>query len=450
PLRHSYSRRSAQPYSSYSNASLISYLNTDYNMTTMSSNLPQSSNSPSSRISQADLITLSLNCSPSSSLSLENCDKDDEDQIAFPLYSNIGGYNPVKDLEPLADSRQMDNSHKLSPTLGATSINVPRQYSLEPVRWAEDDTAICTQPSRHVDYLSHHWREEDIWSSWKHIVSKRGEYRNSARLENASWRAWMKSKNKLNTVSPDTLDWQWSSMSATLLTFIRLKDGDITWLYGPLQIGFDKELRIVNASRCKSGRMSNSNSFLHKKSILRKRSTSETILQRPASASSVLRPAAAAVQIQQFERRSDQPLRRGTLAYVTFPSAWKRRSGESRESSGTSPSVSSSSTLATPGKDEKKHIRFNEQVEQCIAVGMEGTNEEGIDLDAINHDSFDSDSDDSGMMMKPKNSNRNSSAIFGKKTAKRNSFNADSKTIMMLEPTNLNLGGNAPELLERQ
>ncbi|KAH9205177.1 hypothetical protein DL95DRAFT_492342 [Leptodontidium sp. 2 PMI_412] len=395
--------------------------------------VPDSSNSPLSRISQADFITLLLNCSPASSIPLENCDKDDEDQITFPRYNNIGGYNPVKDLEPLAGSHQMDNSHKLSPTLGATTINVPRQYSREPARCAEDDTAICTQPSRHVDYLSHHWREEDIWSSWKHIVSKRGEYRNSARLENASWRAWMKSKNKLNTVSPDTLDW--------------LKDGDITWLYGPLQIGFDKEFRIVNASRCESGRMSNSNSFLHKKSILRKRSTSETILQRPASASSVLRSAVAAAQVQQFERRSDQPLRPGTPAYVTFPSSWKRRSGEI---SGTSPSVSSSSTLATPGKDEKKHIRFNEQVEQCIAVGMEDTDEEGIDLDAINHDSFDSDSDHSSIMMKPKNSNGNSSAIFGKKTAKRNSFNADSKTIMMLEPTNLNPGGDGPELLERQ
>jgi hypothetical protein len=72
---------------------------------------------------------------------------------------------------------------------------------------AEDDIAVRAQPSRHVDYLSHNWREEDIWSSWKLIVSRRGDYNNSARLENASWRTWMKSKNKLNTVSAETLNW---------------------------------------------------------------------------------------------------------------------------------------------------------------------------------------------------------------------------------------------------
>lgn len=72
---------------------------------------------------------------------------------------------------------------------------------------AEDDIAVRALPSMHVDYLSHNWREEDIWSSWKLIVSRRGDYNNSARLENASWRTWMKSKNKLDTVSAETLNW---------------------------------------------------------------------------------------------------------------------------------------------------------------------------------------------------------------------------------------------------
>jgi hypothetical protein len=72
---------------------------------------------------------------------------------------------------------------------------------------ADDDTAVRAQPSRHVDYLSHNWKEEDIWESWKYIVSRRGDYSNGARLENASWRTWMKSKNNLKTVSPETLNW---------------------------------------------------------------------------------------------------------------------------------------------------------------------------------------------------------------------------------------------------
>lgn len=82
-----------------------------------------------------------------------------------------------------------------------------RPDSPDLVEHAEDDTAVRTQPSRHVDYLSHNWKEEDIWSSWKLIVSKRKAYNNSARLENASWRTWTKSKNKLKTVSPETLNW---------------------------------------------------------------------------------------------------------------------------------------------------------------------------------------------------------------------------------------------------
>ncbi|KZW00022.1 hypothetical protein EXIGLDRAFT_190473 [Exidia glandulosa HHB12029] len=43
---------------------------------------------------------------------------------------------------------------------------------------------------------------------------------NGTRLENASWRTWWKQRNKLKTISPETLNW--------------LKDSDVTWLYGPL------------------------------------------------------------------------------------------------------------------------------------------------------------------------------------------------------------------------
>lgn len=72
---------------------------------------------------------------------------------------------------------------------------------------AGDDTAIEHEPTRHVDYLSHNWKEEDIWASWRHIVAKRKVYSNGARLENASWRTWAKSKYQLKTVSPETLNW---------------------------------------------------------------------------------------------------------------------------------------------------------------------------------------------------------------------------------------------------
>ena len=72
---------------------------------------------------------------------------------------------------------------------------------------ARDEATIKPQPIRHVDYLSHDWKEEDIWSSWKHFVSHRLKYRDRRRLENAMWRAWTKAKNKMKTVRPETLNW---------------------------------------------------------------------------------------------------------------------------------------------------------------------------------------------------------------------------------------------------
>jgi Fungal protein of unknown function (DUF1752) len=79
--------------------------------------------------------------------------------------------------------------------------------SLESPQTIHDDQAVEDQPTRHVDYLSHEWKEEDIWSSWRHIVARRHVYNNSVRLENASWRTWTKAKYKLTTVSPETLNW---------------------------------------------------------------------------------------------------------------------------------------------------------------------------------------------------------------------------------------------------
>ena len=172
------------------------------------SHLPGSSNSSLSRALQADSRTLSFNYSLASSLPLDN-------------YGDICGSSQVEE----AGSHHTDNSRQMSSTFGGPSINVSRQYSLGPVKRANDDTTLCTQPSIHVDFLSHNWREEDVWSSWKHIVSKRRAYSNSARLENASWRAWMKLKNKLKTTSPETLNWQvlilryrlWQSNISTIL-----------------------------------------------------------------------------------------------------------------------------------------------------------------------------------------------------------------------------------------
>lgn len=55
---------------------------------------------------------------------------------------------------------------------------------------AEDTAIIAEKPSTRVDYLTYPWREEDLWTSWRHLVSHRHSEVESERLENAAWRVW--------------------------------------------------------------------------------------------------------------------------------------------------------------------------------------------------------------------------------------------------------------------
>ncbi|KWU46191.1 hypothetical protein RHOSPDRAFT_9144, partial [Rhodotorula sp. JG-1b] len=119
-----------------------------------------------------------------------------------------------------------------------------------------DDSEVTTRlPSICVDYLSHDWAEDDVWTSWKAMTRHKTEIANGVRLENASWRTWAKQRGNLKTVSPETLNW--------------LKDSDVTWLYGPLHTAVDavpppreatanerlglESLRTISDARTKSG-----------------------------------------------------------------------------------------------------------------------------------------------------------------------------------------------------
>lgn len=158
--------------------------------------------------------TSSLRSTPSSSLSLDT--KSDEsssedDGLSFPNYRSSPRYQKAVDsfdIEPTSlapASAALPRSPSPSPvdTMSAdTPLTTP-----DPLPMSEDDTAVRKEPSHHVDYLSYDWREEDIWSSWRHIVEHRKVYGERSRLENASWRTWAKSQFKLKTVSPDTLNW---------------------------------------------------------------------------------------------------------------------------------------------------------------------------------------------------------------------------------------------------
>jgi hypothetical protein len=288
---------------------------------------------------------------------------------------------------------------------------------------------VRSEPSHHVDYLSHEWKEEDIWSSWRHIVEHRKVYGERSRLENASWRTWAKSQFKLNTISPETLNW--------------LKDCDVTWLYGPLQPASHRSYS-QNAWEPAS-RLSKTNSFLHKKPILKKRSMSEVMLQKSISASSLVKQAAAAVQAQQTsghlpERRRYRPMMgRATSDFGTssFPSCSYSRASEQLSSS------RSSTSVHTPDNREQKHIRFDTTVEQCIAINNKDDDEEDDHDHWTMHD--EDESDDEGLvMMKRSNKKRPLS-----RTNSRTSMSGESKSILKLPATTLKPLVDSPDVADR-
>ncbi|KAI9676507.1 MAG: hypothetical protein M1817_000665 [Caeruleum heppii] len=431
PLRRSSPSRSflvASPETYSKPASKPYYVHTEYAER-------RSHSAPSTAPSSPRLSTADYSCNPSysstpaSSLSLNTKLDDEDDQIVFPSYDDVGYLDPVEDLDSSVDQRT--DSSPNSPTSASvpTTANPSRPHSPDLAVTAEDDTAVRDEPNSHVDYLSHDWKEEDIWASWRHIVSKRKVYGNSARLENASWRTWTKSKYHLKTVSPETLNW--------------LKDCDVTWLYGPLQAGSTKSLMPPGTPT--SSRLSKTDSFLDKKPILKKRSMSEIMLQRSLSASSLLKQAAAAVQAQQTSASSDRICGRpglGRAASDFVTSSVESRSG-SGEATSSYPSASSSG-LQTPSTGEKRRIHFNNKVEQCIAVDVKDGEEEEEDVyNAVNEDD-DLSSDDGVVMMK----RSNSKAKFSARTTPRNSFSTESKTIAMLPSTTLKYreDADAPQL----
>lgn len=152
----------------------------------------------SSRVSISDLSSLlSQNNTPiSSSISLaDKYGQQDDFEEDFPTFSSF-----VQSNEPnYSSDEQSESNTTISDTIASDSPS--------PTPTAADDTVIKQEPSQHVDYLSHDWREEDVLSSWRYLVSQRKVYGQQSRLENAAWRTWAKGKYRLPTVSPETLNW---------------------------------------------------------------------------------------------------------------------------------------------------------------------------------------------------------------------------------------------------
>lgn len=270
-----------------------------------------------------------------------------------------------------------------------------------------DDTSLEDEPSRHVDYLSHDWREEDIWSSWRYVTSRRNDYSNGVRLENASWRTWAKAKHNLKTISPESLNW--------------LKDCDVTWLYGPLKSSVGRE----SSPSPPPSRLETPNSYRDKKPILKKKTASEAMLQRSLSQHTLLQHAGAILKAQEAENGWTRP---------PFPRSntdldqLHHRTGSSTYSLGGTLTSSSSSGMTSPS--ERRHIHFNNEVVQCIAVEAKSYEDEWPAT-------FDESSDDGVVMM------RHIPDVdpIGSRTP-RNSFSGEGKTIAPLPSTTLKYRGD--------
>ncbi|RFU78785.1 hypothetical protein TARUN_3430 [Trichoderma arundinaceum] len=390
------------------------------------------SSAPSSpRTAHIESTDVSYASTPSSNLSVISdfeealsIDESPEGPFSLPSFTADKLYQhpqlrPDDNLEPPPSPRTGD-SYTVSPAEQESSVSTSRPDSPDLGDHAEDDTAIVSRPSRQVDYLSHEWREEDIWSSWRYIISKRGEFPNSARLENASWRTWMKAKNNLKTISPETLNW--------------LKDYDVTWLYGPLQSG--KRNMSANKTGPSSVSLSKSSSLvnLNKKPILKKRSMSEIMLQRSLSSASLLKEAAAAVHAQEYRSALRPSIDRSNTDYITLSFSSRRMSHENSSAWATS---TDSSSVASPCP-ERRHIHFNEQVEQCIAVDVKGEDDDDVEVDPYGDES---ESDD-GVMMKRVRSKRR--PLARKRAQKKASF-AEGKIIAMLPSTTLKYQEDSPD-----
>ncbi|KAI5306515.1 hypothetical protein KEM56_000509 [Ascosphaera pollenicola] len=233
-----------------------------------------------------------------------------------------------------------------------------------------DDTTIEDEPTHHVDYLTHPWSEEDVWSTWQYVLSKRSSLTAASRLENASWRCWGKCRNGGLTVPAEKIDW--------------LKDYDVLWLYGPL-ISYTKPRQPENRgygrmhsslSSSNSTPISPTNSTIsqstpvlsNKKSILKKRTASQIILQRSLMTQTLVKHAAGILESRCDSDNEDSRFPRPSLSRQISDLSSADEIYSTSALSMASSTSSSSDSATTPTASGKRHIKFNNEVAQCIAV----------------------------------------------------------------------------------
>lgn len=167
------------------------------------------------------------------------------------------------------------------------------------------------------------------------------------------------------------------------------------------------------------------------------------MLQRSISSSTLMKQATDALQAQEPETRiRDRPslgsLGDGAVANFVLNSNPTTPGVSDLTDASTALQSASSSGGRSPG--ERRHIHFNDKVEQCIAINKDGDEAE----EYFNIHDDDSSDDDGVIMMKPVPGKTQ----LSKRSTPRNSCSTESKTIAMLPSTTLKYRSDTPELVE--
>jgi len=190
------------------------------------------------------------------------------------------------------------------------------------------------QPIRTKDYLYHDWQLNELTQTYQYLKYFQQKSRKEVdhRLNYALWRNWSRNLFDLKTISPEFIQWN--------------KDCDITWLYGPY--------------------------FFNLQST-----PSPNVYQHCYSTQDDLHST----------RRLKSALKRKSLASQFYHSALDSFSTSTiwLDKKDQSTSKLSETTLID---DEDKKIRFNIQVEQCVAV-----EDDRCDTEEVPHYQLDDDDD---------------------------------------------------------
>lgn len=208
---HPASSRCRSPHSTYDNTNapdMHPYQKFNSLRHNSISSIPSSASQSPELSGITDSTLSSSTSSLASSVDLEDrkpSELEMNESVFFPLYEYHSVPVPQSSHDDSMPSmREQENQIQENPVEHQPKAEVTTEVGL---LGPSDDSLVREEPSRHVDYLSHEWKEEDIWASWRYMVTKRKVYSNAARLENASWRTWIKKKYNLKTVSPAKLNW---------------------------------------------------------------------------------------------------------------------------------------------------------------------------------------------------------------------------------------------------